>query len=315
MVVEENGDLETEQPAPKVESILDRRNQLKRQRRNRFLQFSWRIGFTLGLAATLGWGLSQPEWKIRSLSQIKVLGNTRLSTETLERLLPVTYPSSLIRIQPSVISRQLKTYAHVDQVTISRQLFPPQVNIVVQERAPVAKAQCNNCALVYDGQSLFGKNNMWLIDSEGVVLPQASYPNVEPKTLPQLEIDGYLHAPSNPQDLDGIEGRPVTTSPQQKRRLRQMLPLLLKSPVDIRKVDWRDPNNIKLHTQLGTVHLADPTQSPMQLKAQLEALDKLRSLPTKVDWKRVAFLDLSDPQYPTLELKEKPKENPPIRTQ
>ena len=315
MVVEESGEFEKEQSAPKVESILDRRNQLKRQRRNRFLQSSWRLGFALGLAVTLAWGLSQPEWKIRSLSQIKVLGNTRLSTETLERLLPVTFPSSLIRIQPSIISNQLKTYAHVDQVTISRQLFPPQVNIVVQERAPVAKAQCNGCALVYDSQSLFGKNDLWLIDAEGVVLPQASYPNIDPKTLPQLEIDGYLHTPSSPQDLDGIEGRPVTTSIQQRRRLQQMLPLLLKSPVDIQKVDWRDPKNIKLQTQLGTVHLADPTQNPVQLQAQLEALDKLRSLSMKIDLQTVSFLDLSDPQYPTLELKANPKESLPIRPQ
>ena len=94
-----------------------------------------------------------------------------------------------------------------------------------------------------------------------------------------------------------------------------MLPLLLKSPVEIRKVDWRDPKNVKLMTHLGTVHLADPTQSPTQLKAQLEALDKLRSLPKKIDLKTVAFLDLSDPQYPTLELKAKPKDARPIQTQ
>lgn len=312
MVVEENGDLVTDQPAPKVESILDRRSQLKRQRRNRFLQSSWRVGFTLGLAVALGWGLSQPEWKIRSLSQIKVLGNTQLSNQTLERLIPVTYPSSLIRIQPQKIATQLKTYSHVDRVTISRQLFPPQVNIVVQEREPVAKANCKGCALTYDGQSLFGKSNLWLIDSAGVVLPQESYPNLDSTSLPTLEIDGYLHPPAAEIKSDTLDGKPVTTSVKQKRQLQGMLPLLVKSPVDIKKVDWRDPKNLKLHTGLGTIHLADPTQSPKQLKAQLQALDKLRSLPNQIDLKTIAFVDLSDPKYPTLELKAKPKQPQPI---
>ena len=315
MAVEENGDSVAEQPVQKVESILDRRNQLKRQRRNRFLQSSWRIGFTLGLAAALGWGLSQPEWKIRSLNQIKVLGNTKLSTQTLERLIPVTYPSSLIRIQPQKIAGQIKNYSHVERVTISRQLFPPQVTIVVQEREPVAQAKCNGCALTYDGQSLFGKSNRWLIDSQGVVLPQESYQNLDPKMLPTLEIDGYLHPPSAESQPEKIDGKPVTTSVNQQKKLQKMLPLILKSPVEIKRVDWRDPNNLKFHTALGTVHLADPTQSPKQLQAQLQALDKLRSLPSKIDLKTVAFLDLSDPQYPTLELKAKPKQPQPIRTQ
>ncbi|NJN23659.1 MAG: FtsQ-type POTRA domain-containing protein [Acaryochloridaceae cyanobacterium RL_2_7] len=200
----------------------------------------------LWICVGVGLGLSQPEWKIRSLSQIKVLGNTQLSTETLERLIPVTYPSSLIRIQPRKIAQQLTTYAHVERVTISRQLFPPRVNIVVQEREPVAIAKCNECTLVYDGQALFGQNNLWLIDAEGVVLPQISYPNIDPKTLPTLEIDGYLHPPSDNRNFDEIPGRPVTTSSQQKRRLQLMLPLLIKSPVAIQKVDWRDPKNLQV---------------------------------------------------------------------
>lgn len=193
MVVEDSEDLSVEQPSPKVESILDRRKQLKRQRRNRFLQSIWRTGATFSLTVALGWGLSQPEWKIRSLDQINILGNTQLSTQTLERLLPVTYPSSLIRIQPQAIATQLKTYGHVERVLVSRQLLPPKVNIVIQERSPVAKARCNGCVLLHKGQAPFEKSDLWLIDAAGVVLPLESYPELKRnQSLPQLEIDGYL---------------------------------------------------------------------------------------------------------------------------
>ena len=88
-----------------------------------------------------------------------------------------------------------------------------------------------------------------------------------------------------------------------KHMEQQMLPLLSRSAVPVQTLDWRDPKNLKLHTPLGTVHLADPTHDLSQLKSQLLTLDKLRSLPEKVDLKKVAFLDLSDPLYPTLELK------------
>lgn len=297
-----------DQPMPKVESILDRRNQLKRQRRNRFAQSLWRMGATLGFAVALGWSLSQPEWKIRSLRQINILGNTQLSTQTLERLLPITYPSSLIRVQPQAIAHQLQSYAHVEQVTVSRQLFPPQVNIVIQERSPVAKTHCGGCILAYEGQFPFPKSDTWLIDSAGVVLPVESYPDFKGKqALPSLNIDGYVTKLKPSEQSKALEGKPIAMNVTKQRQLQKMLPLLLGSPTSIQQIDWRDPTNLKLRTSLGMVHLANASEHPQTLKKQLEALDKMRSIPNKIDLKTVAFLDLSDPDHPMFELKQKEK--------
>lgn len=306
MIVEDKGDFVTEQPMPKVESILDRRNQLKRQRRNRFVQSLWRMGATLGMAVALGWGLSQPEWKIRSLSQISILGNTQISTQTLERLLPITYPSSLIRVQPQAIARQLQSLAHIERVTVTRQLFPPHINIVIQERSPVAKLQCSGCLLTYEGKAPFQKSDTWLVDSAGVVLPLESYPELQrSQSLPTLTIEGYLTL-LNPKDSPNrLDGKPITVDPVKQRQLQKMLPLLLASPMTITQLDWRDPNNLKLKTTLGVVHLANASDSPQKLAQQLEALDKMRSIPQKIDLKTVAFLDLTDPEHPMIELNPK----------
>ena len=248
--------------------------------------------------------MSQPEWKIRGLDQIKILGNTNLSTQTLERLLPVTYPSSLIRVQPQTIVRQLQTYAHVEEVAVSRQLFPPQINVVVQERSPVAKVRCQGCILVHDGQTPFEKSDTWLIDAAGVALPQSSYPNLEPQSIPQLEIDGYLIPDKSSKPKKS--GKPVVIDPQQQKQLKTMLPLLLGSPVAIQRLDWRDKDNLKLNTPLGLIHLSQTAQTPQKLRRQIEALDQLRSLPSKIDLSTVAHLNLSDPDRPTLTLKAKP---------
>ena len=301
MVVEENEDLNVGQPLQKVDSILDRRKLLKRQRRNRFLQKLWRTGAISGIAIFLGWGLHQPEWKIRSLDQVTILGNTQISTQTLETLLPLTYPSSLIRIQPQSITQKLKNFAHIDKVSVSRQLFPPQVTVVIQERPPIAKVQCLKCQLVHNNETTFPANSVWLVDQEGIALPLDSYPEMKRKqSLPLLEIDGYF---TRQKKAQAQTEKRVTIDPDRQAQAQIILPLLLQSPVSIQRLDLRDKGNLKIKSTLGWVHLSEFKNSG-QLIAQLKSLDQLRSLPNKVDMTNIEAIDLSHPMKPTLKLKK-----------
>ncbi|MEM9136578.1 MAG: FtsQ-type POTRA domain-containing protein, partial [Cyanobacteria bacterium P01_F01_bin.42] len=247
MVAEDSEDIKVEQVL--LDPILDRRNLLKRQRRNRFLESVWRTGFICALSVSLGWGLSRPEWKVHGPEQVRILGNTQLSDQALFQLMPIAYPTSLIRVQPQKIARRLTDYAHVEQVSVSRQLFPPQVTVVIQERSPVAKARCIDCVLVHPGQTPFPKSDWWLIDKAGVVLPWDSYPELkQSRSLPDLEIEGYL------QPHPSEQSKSVTIDPKQQQRIKALLPSLMMSPVAIKHLDLRETENLKLKTALGLVH-------------------------------------------------------------
>lgn len=309
IATEDSQNVETGAPLPKADPILNRRQQLVRQRRNRFLKSLWRTGAIFGGTLALGWGLMQPEWKIREPGQVRILGNTQLSRQSLSQIIPITYPSSLMRVEPRQIIQQLKRYAHVDQVTVSRQLLPPQVEIVVQERTPVAKTRCASCILAHNGQTPFLESDWWLIDRAGVAMPLSSYPALE-QSLPELEVKGYLLA--NHSTESASQKNTVMISPKQQKQLQTILPRLLESPVSVTSLDWRDPNNLKIDTHLGHVHLAQVSGDPDKLTQQLQALDKLRSLPNEVDLTKIAFLDLSDPKYPNLVLKAKSNDSQQI---
>jgi cell division protein FtsQ len=70
-------------------------------------------------------------------------------------------------------------------------------------------------------------------------------------------------------------------------------------PITIARIDWRDPTNLILHTELGTVHIGPYGPN---FSKQLTALDRMRNLNAKMDIEEIAFIDLSNPDNPTLEI-------------
>jgi hypothetical protein len=72
-----------------------------------------------------------------------------------------------------------------------------------------------------------------------------------------------------------------------------------KSPVKIVEVDWRDPANIILATELGVVHLGE--FSP-KLAQQIQVLDRMRRFPEKIDLDQVQYVNLRNPMTPSLQM-------------
>jgi cell division protein FtsQ len=311
-----------------VDLIRDRQRQLKRQRRNRFLQATWRSVVILGLALGLGWAVSQPEWKLRQQSQITITGNEKLSTSSLQALLPFSFPLSLIRLEPRQIETTLQQHAHVQQVLVSRKLFPPRATIFVKERAPVAMTRCDRCLLITDPNDpealKIGPADLWILDDQGVALPAQSYPAfAKSQALPTIAMNNFL---SPLPEKAAAPFKAVTASqraklvflPTNKQSQWQRMYRVLKnspvittdSPIQLSSIEWQDLENLKLQTKLGEIHLGPYSR---RFAKQLKALDEMRSLSNTIDTDQVVYINLQNPDQPDLEMRNPPtpQEPPP----
>jgi cell division protein FtsQ len=289
--------------------LSQRRRQLRKNRRNRLLQTSWRSVAVLGLAAGTVWVVIQPNWVIRRAEQVKIEGNRFLATQSIRSLLPIQYPQSLLRIQSSVISDTLTTKAPIAEAIVERHLFPPGLVIKVREREPVAQAiygssgKPSNTTLLKDpketkpneakpkeakpGEKPDGKGSVEnaqpdaFLDENGMLLPLDSY----------SELNQGIRLP----DLKVI-GNPDTY----RNQWSTFYPIVRRSPMKIQLIDWQNPANLRLKTEIGWVHLGPLGRN---FALQVRSLDKMRQLPKRLPPEQIDFLDLRNPNNPTIQLK------------
>lgn len=264
--------------------LAQRRQKLRRQRRVRLVQAIWRMVAVAGLAGGLVWVSTHPVWLIRNANQVKVEGNQFLPAQTVRSLLPIAYPQSLLRVEPQAIAQHLKAKAPIAEVTVSRQLFPPGLTVRIQERVPVAvtlltaaDAQLLNQKAV-KGPALAAR--VGLLDEGGFVIPLENFLLVERSIkLPNLKVIG-----------DAQHYRPHWS---------QIYPLVSRSPVKISEMDFQNPANLVLKTELGQIHLgAYGARFPNQLKM----LDRMRKLPEQINLNQIAYIDLRNPASPMVQM-------------
>ncbi len=246
--------------------LAQRRRRVRRQRQIKIIQAIWRSLAISGLAGGLLWVALQPIWVLNAPQQIVMKsGDQYLSEAAIKSLLAISYPQSLWRIQPNAIADSLKQQPSIAQATVNRRLFPPGLNIEIQERVPVAIAHTPK------KQSPAG-----LLDATGVLIPLEKYTLVNPRfKLPNLKVIG---------------------SPEQYRSYwSQLYPSLTQSPVKITEIHGQDPTNVILKTELGNVHLGAITP---QLSEQIKILAQMRSLSAKIDFSQINYIDLKNPASP-----------------
>ena len=294
-----------------VVSILDRRKQLKQQRRSQFLQSFWRTFAIFGGVLFMGWFFSRPDWKIRQAGQVQIIGNSQLSTRTLETFLPLSFPTSLLRIQPNAIRAALEHHTHVEKVWINRALFPPHITVKVQERSPVALAFCSGCVFVADLNAQpvpLGPTNLWLLDTQGIPLPYESYPKLQQSgTIPSLTVSGYFN-PLTPEKGKQIQGKLpkgltniVEVRPETQVHWKSIFEMVSRSPVKISGLDLGNPEDLTLKTEFGLIRLGP--YSP-KFAEQLQALDQMRALPQRLNLQKIKSIDLTEPKHPVVELNQ-----------
>lgn len=281
--------------------LRGRRITLRRKRRLHTAQAIWRIVASAGLASGLVWGATQPIWVISTPDQIAVEGNEIISDRGVRSLLSLSYPQSLLRVEPQALANRLTSNDSViASATVTRQLIPPGLMVQVQERQPVAQA----IGIPSPGSQLIAstakempkmRSPIGLLDANGVLVPLDKYKALGASvSLPPLKILG-------------VRQRDLAKWPK-------IYQIVRRSTVKISEIDWRNRGNIILKTELGIVHLGP--YSP-QFAEQLAVLDRLRALPTKLKSSQIAYIDLKNPESPALQMiQSDPKTNPklPLKT-
>jgi len=202
-------------------------------------------------------------------------------------LLPITYPTSLLQLNPQEIAEKLESSGPIAQANVTRKLFPPKLIVEVQEKRPVAIAQVPS-STVQKPPSAQQKNHpipplsqnaqIGLLDENGVWISQGG----------DISPDQFLQLPTLT-----VIGDPKRYQPY----WLQVYQAINRSPMKIYEIDWRDPSNLILKTELGIVHCGGQTS---QLVEQLHILDKMRNLPAQVNPSQIDYIDLKNPQKPTI---------------
>ncbi len=252
-----------------------RRKKLRRQRQFKNLQRIWQTTAVSGLAGGLFWVAIQPMWVIRNAEDIIVNGNQLISTQTIQSKLSIDYPQSLWRIEPAKIRQRLVTQPAIASATVNRRLFPPGLVVRVEERIPVAIARQ---AVGSDNQTQV----IGLLDADGVLIPVDNYAPTQ--NLPNLQVIG------NPE--------------QYKEYWSKILPSIRQSIVPISEVNFQDPTNLILTTDLGIVHLGNIDTN---FSEALMRLGEMRDIYTKgqVRPEQVEYINLRNPETPMLQMKQK----------
>jgi cell division protein FtsQ len=296
------------------EELTTRRKKLRHARRIRSFQSIWRSLFVGGMAGGLVWAITLPDWVIRQPEQVVIEGNHFLSSKTIRSLLPLSYPQSILRVEPQAIAKSLESQAPIAKAIVSRQLLPPGLTIQVKERRPVAialgsapkaelaqsaapqaviaQSAAPQAAIDQAMATQNGKNAnsppTGLLDEQGVWMPSSSYTKLEQNLdLPTLKVIG--------------------SSEQYRPYWSEVYQAVSRSPVKVFEIDWQDPANLILKTELGKVHFG-PYSS--RFTEQLGVLDRMRELPTHMSPSQIAYIDLQNPDFPAIQMN---KENQTVQ--
>jgi len=252
-----------------IEIQRNRRVKLKRQRQIRQLQALWRSLLVSSMTAGLLWASSLGYWKLSKPDQIQIEENQYVKAQALREILVQHNSQSIITLTPEKIETILKKDTSVRSVTVSRQLFPPQITVAVEEQKPIA--------LTVPHPRVPSLQQKGYLDERGVWMPQQNFQS-EQVSAP-FKIVGYR--------------------PQYRQQWRQLYPHLKQAPVEINTLYWQDPTNLILETELGMVHLGGNIQSFSQ---QLTVLGQLQDLPQQVPLHDIRYLNLKQPDFMLLEL-------------
>lgn len=235
-------------------------------------------GITMGVV----WLISKPDWMLRNPSQIVIEGNQSLSSDMIRASLGIRYPQSVLALQPEALAHQLEAEAPIANASVRRRMFPPGVVIQIQERRPVATVYTGSSrpANMPINKALDNLVVVALLDEQGTWMPYEKFASLnQSQSLPALKVIGM--------------------SPEYRSQWQQMYQTISRSPVKVTSIDWRDPSNLILQTDLGLVHCG-PLDS--RFEEQLKVLDRMRKLPDMVEADQIAYIDVSNPDMPMLEL-------------
>lgn len=258
------------QPPESVAVGVERRRELRLQRRRERLRNLWRIVVLAGAATGLGWLLLRQGWVLRTPAQIEVLGSRQVSRDQVIREGELKLPLQLLSLRPQQLSARLSARLPVEQVQVSRLMLPPRLRIELVDREAVARAERRG-----------------------------------PRGLEQGYVDRLGNWMTSRQQRGSAGKAAAVRVLGWQERLRPALAQILDrreqlgSPLQL--VRFEANGSVWLRTAaLGNVHLGPADQ---RLPRRLEVLQHLSSqLPQQIRGLKVQSIDLSDPDRPELGL-------------
>ncbi len=259
------------------EDSRKRRRDLKKRRLLKSMQSLWRFLALMSLAGGAVWLISRPEWILYNSQQIIIEGNQALSKETIRSLIPLSYPQSLLSLQPKNLEIQIETQGPIAEANITRHLLPPSLKIEVQERLPVARS-----LTPVSGQHRERSLEAGFLDEQGNWLPIHAYQDLtEDLSLPDLEVVGM-------RDI-------------QRAQWQRIYPLLSRSPIDIQIINLQDTDNLVLQTVIGEIHLGGNLDL---LERQLKILPQFQKNSDQINLQNILYIDVSNPDQPFIQEKK-----------
>lgn len=266
-------------------TIRNRREERKKERRWRNLMAIVRFLLIFSLTGGVFWFVTLPKWAITNNKQIEIDGNNLLSDDEVRSLIPLKYPQSLLQLSTQELSNNLQKLAPVKNIVIQKELFPPSLKIKLEEKKPVAIALAPK---INEKTHQLTIQSIGYVDEDGIFVSNQVYQNLKenPEQLPKLKIIGT----------------PQTYLPY----WQELYSFLSQSTVKINTIDWQNPTNLVLVTDLGKIYLG--AYSSKKIPKQLTILEKLKSITQQVRREDIIYIDLTDPEIPSISKKEVVKE-------
>ncbi|MCT0212924.1 MULTISPECIES: cell division protein FtsQ/DivIB [unclassified Synechococcus] len=250
---------------------VERRRQLRDQRRKERLRNAWRLLVFSACAAALGYGLLRQGWSLRSPAQVEVLGSQQVSRDQVIRAAGLRFPVLLLSLQPRQLQDGLSATLPVEQVRVERLMLPPRLRIALVDRQAVARAERRTATGLEQGY--VDRLGNWM-------------------SLGQQQV-------ARPRDKPALEVRVVGWQERHRQTLVEILERRGRLGSPLREIRFEPNGNLLLITQsLGQVRLGPPDAL---LARRLDVLQHLSSqLPAQLKGRSFRSVDLSDPDQPEL---------------
>lgn len=250
---------------------MDRRRELRRQRRMERLRDGWRVLVYAALTTGLGFVLLREGWTLQSPNQVEVSGSRVVSREQVIEAAKLQFPLPLLTLQPRLLRNNLADTLPVEQVRVTRLMLPPRLRVELVDREAIARAQRRTPKGPETG--FVDRTGRWI--------------HADPRTRMRLGGEASIR-------VVGWNERHLPVLAKVLEAREQIGP-------GLQEIRFEPDGSLWITTRdLGPLRLG-PADS--KLGRRLQVLIHLnRTLPGRLAGKRPTSIDLSDPEQPELNL-------------
>lgn len=258
--------------APPLPPGVQRRKQLRKERRADRLRHLWRLLLYTAASAGLSYLLLREGWSLRQPAQVEVIGSSVVNKDHVIEAASLAFPLPLLDLNPKLLGDTLVSTLPVEQVRVRRLMLPPRLVVKLNDRTAIARAQRRTPQGVENGH--VDRLGNWM-------------------AIPQL-LD-------KPLGDDKINLRVVGWHERHQPTLIKLFENIDRISSILTEIRFEPDGNLWLETRdLGGLRLGSDQSL---LKHQIQVVEHLSSsLPEQIKQLRPQSIDLSDPEQPELSL-------------